>query len=181
MTDEPRVRPEHAVRPGRADARNLLAVWFIRKSFYALIAIGLIGAVVSRRVDDVGVDVTSWESVTSEIASPMIGLALGLLARLGSGFVALWLAYPLARSYEVGLSARTGFGSGIGKWLDRLQLARAFRALRWTHHVRQVALQRLGPSGRWVSRVDPVRDITNISLWVIAILGLVASTSGALG
>ena len=90
--------------------------------------------------------------------------------------MALWLAYPLARSYEVGLSARTGFGSGIGKWLDRLQLARAFRALRWTHHVRQVALQRLGPSRRWVSRVDPVMDIANISLWVIAVVGLVVST-----
>ncbi len=176
MTDEPRVRPEHAVRPGRADARNLLAVWFIRKSFYGLIAIGLIGAVLSRRVDDVGVDVTSWDSVTAEIASPMVGLALGLLTRLGSGFVALWLAYPLARSYEVGLSDRTSFGSGIGKWLDRLQLARAFRALRWTHHVRQIALQRLGPSGRWVSRVDPVMDITNISLWVIAVVGLVVWT-----
>lgn len=176
MSDDPRVRPEHAVRSGRADARNLLAVWFVRKSFYGLIAIGLLGAVISRRVEDVGVDVTSWESLTSEIASPMVGLALGLLARLGSGFIALWLAFPLARSYEVGLSPRAGLGSGIGQWLDRLQLARAFRALRWTHHVRQIALERLGPSGRWVSQVDPVMDIANISLWVAAIGSLIVAS-----
>jgi hypothetical protein len=169
----PRVRPEHAVRPGRTDARNLLIVWFVRKSFYGLIALGLLGAVISRRVDDLGVDVTSWDSLTSELASPMVGLALGLLARFGSGVIGLWLAFPLVRAYEVGLSPRTGFGSAIGQWLDRLQLARAFRSLRWTHHVRQVALGRLGPSRAWVSRVDPVMDIANISLWVAAIGALI--------
>lgn len=170
------VRPEHAVRPGRADARNLLIVWFVRKSFYGLIALGLLGAVISRRVDDFGVDVTSFDSLTSGIASPMVGLSLGLLARFGSGLTGLWLAYPLVRAYEVGLSPRTGFGSEIGQWLDRLQLARAFRSLRWTHHVRQVALGRLGPSRAWVSRVDPVMDVTNISLWVAGSVSLILTS-----
>jgi hypothetical protein len=180
VNEEPKVRPEHAVRPGRADARNLLAVWFVRKSFYGLIALGLIGAAISRRVDDIGADVTSWGSLRSELASPMIGLALGLLARFGSGFVALCLAFPLARSYEIGLSPRTGFGSAIGKWLDRLQLARAFRALRWTHHVRQVALMRLQATRPWLSQLDPTMDIANISLWAIATGALVLSSAGVL-
>jgi hypothetical protein len=180
VSNEPRIRPQQAIRPGRNDARNLLAVWFVRKSFYGLVAIGLLGAVISRRaVGDIGVDITSWESLSAEFASPMAGLVLGLLARLGSGFVALWLAYPLVRSYEVGLPERTGLGSGIGTWLDRLQLTRGFRSLRWTHHVRQVALQRLGPSRRWVLRVDPIMDLANITLWVVAVASLIFWTPDA--
>jgi hypothetical protein len=180
VSNEPRIRPPQAIRSGRNDARNLLIVWFVRKSFYGLVAIGLLGAVISRRdVGDIGVEITSWEALSSEIASPMVGLVLGLLARFGSGFVALWLAYPLVRAYEVGLSERTGLGSGIGTWLDRLQLARGFRSLRWTHHVRQVALRRLGPSGRWVSRVDPVMDLANITLWVVAVASLIFWTPDA--
>ncbi len=56
--------------------------------------------------------------------------------------------------------------------LDRLNLARGYRALRWTHHVRQLALARLGPTGQRLARLDPIMDITNISLWVIAVLAM---------
>ena len=85
------------------------------------------------------------------------------------------LALPLARAYEVGLAPRTNFGSGIGHLLDRLNLARGYRALRWTHHVRQLALERLGDTGRKLARLDPIMDVANIALWVIAVIALVAA------
>ena len=100
---------------------------------------------------------------------------VGLILRVGSGFAALLLALPLASAYEVGLSPRTNFGSGIGHLLDRLNLARGYRALRWTHHVRQLALARLGHTGRKLSRLDPIMDVTNIALWVVAVVALVAT------
>ncbi len=50
-----------------------------------------------------------------------------------------------------------------------------YRALRWTHHVRQLALARLGDTGRKLARLDPIMDITNITLWVVAVVALVAA------
>ena len=81
----------------------------------------------------------------------MAGLALALIARFGSGFVVLWLAYPLLGAYDVGLppppaSAAASASGSTGS------NSRGPAALRWTHHVRQVALGRLGPSEHWVSR-----------------------------
>jgi hypothetical protein len=92
-----------------------------------------------------------------------------------TGFAALLLALPLARAYEVGLAPRTSFGGGIGHVLDRLNLARGHRALRWTHHVRQLALARLGDTGRKLQRLDPIMDITNITLWVVAVVVIVTT------
>ena len=170
-----RIRPELALLAGTADARNLLNVWYLRKSVYGLVAAGLIGAALTRSNVDVDVDWTSGEEVTSRLWSPLAPLVVGLLIRVGSSFAALLLALPLARAYEVGLAPRTNLGSGIGHMLDRLNLARAYRALRWTHHVRQLALARLGGTGRKLSRLDPIMDITNITLWVIAVVALIAT------
>ncbi len=171
--EPPRIRPELALQPGTADARNLLIVWYLRKSVYGLVALGIIGGTVTQTNLDV-----NWKSgaeLGSELSSPLAPIVIGLMLRVVSGFVALLLALPLASAYEVGLSPRTNFGSGIGRVLDRLNLARGYRALRWTHHVRQLALQRLGDTGRKLARLDPIMDITNITLWVVAVVALVAA------
>ena len=62
--------------------------------------------------------------------------------------------------------------------LDRLNLARGYRALRWTHHVRQLALARLGDTGRRLARLDPIMDITNITLWVLAVAAFISTGAG---
>ncbi len=105
---------------------------------------------------------------------------IALILRFASSLAALGLAYPLAREHYTDLEPRSGFGSGIGRALDRLQVARAFRSLRWTHHVRALALGRLGRRGLLVSRLDPILDIANIGLFVVAIVvvGLVGADSG---
>jgi hypothetical protein len=168
-----RIRPELALRAGTIDSRNLLIVWYLRKSVYGLVALGLIAGGLTRT--DIDVDFTSATELGSQLSSPLAPVVVGLILRVITGFVALLLAMPLASAYEVGLAPRTNFGSGVGHVLDRLNLARGYRALRWTHHVRQVALSRLGDRGRQVARLDPIMDITNISLWVVAIVSLIVT------
>jgi hypothetical protein len=173
VAEPPRIRPELALQPGTADPRNLLIVWYLRKSVYGLVALGIIGGTVTQTNLDV-----NWKSgaeLGSQLSSPLAPIVVGLVLRVLSGFAGLLLALPLASAYEVGLSPRTNLGSGIGHLLDRLNLARGYRALRWTHHVRQLALARLGDTGRKLARLDPIMDITNITLWVVAVIALVAA------
>jgi hypothetical protein len=166
----PRIRPEFALRPGRSDARALLVVWFVRKSAYGLLFSGLIGLSISHLEPDTTVDWTDPGGVVAELLSPGAGIVLSVVARVGGALAGLVLAYPLARDYGVGLSPRTNFGSGIGKVFDRMNVARAYRSLRWTHHVRQEAMSRLGPNAsRRVAKIDPIMDIANISLAVLAV------------
>ena len=173
VVEPPRIRPELALRPGTTDARNLLIVWYLRKSVYGLVALGLIsGALAGTNID---VDFRSASDLESQLSSPLAPVVIGVILRVLTGFAALLLALPLASAYEVGLAPRTSFGSGIGHVLDRLNLARGYRALRWTHHVRQVALARLGATGRRLQRLDPIMDTTNITLWVVAVVGIIAA------
>ena len=173
VSEPPRIRPELALQPGATDARNLLIVWYLRKSVYGLVALGLIAGAFTRT--DIDIDFRSASDLESQLSSPLAPLVVGVILRVLTGFAALLLALPLASAYEVGLSPRTNFGSGIGHVLDRLNLARGYRALRWTHHVRQVALARLGPTGRKLARLDPIMDVTNIALWVLAVIGIIAT------
>ncbi len=170
-----RVLPEFAIGPGRRDAAALLVIWYVRKSFYSWAALGCIGLalqawVSDRTVGDIGSDWRSPGRLASELWSPMAGAVIALVVRLVSSAVAFGLAIPRVFDYETDLSPRTNLGHTIGVFFDRLNLARAYRSLRWTHHVRQEALVRLGERGRRLGRLDPLMDICNIGLWVVAIL-----------
>jgi hypothetical protein len=169
----PRIRPELALQPGATDARNLLIVWYLRKSVYGLVALGLISGVLAGT--NIDVDFRSASDLESQLSSPLAPLVVGVFLRVLTGFAALLLALPLASAYEVGLTPRTSFASGIGHVLDRLNIARGYRALRWTHHVRQAALARLGDTGPKLARLDPLMDLTNITLWVLAVVGIIAT------
>lgn len=161
-----RIQPAAALLPGSGDSLRLMVTWFVRKSFYWLFFLGwAVGSLVAYwSGDDVEFDVnlTSPDSVREGLLSPWAALLLALIIRFVNGWVALGLAFPLAVGHEPGLSDRTNFGSGVGKFFDRLHVARAFRALRWTHHVRQIALKRLGRTGRRLGTLDPVIDVLNI-------------------
>lgn len=160
-----RIQPAAAIGPGTADAKRLLTIWFVRKSFYWLffvgLTIGLTAAVI--RHDDTDVEVTDPSSLTGT----WILVLVALVVRFGAGWIALALTAPMVLAHEPNLSPRTNFGAGIGIFFDRLNLARAFRALRWTHHVRQVALHRLGDTGERLGKLDPILDIVNITSGVL--------------
>lgn len=169
-----RLAPDEFLRSGTSDPARLLTLWYLRKSAYWLAFTGSTIAHLTRRSDDAQVGLLDPEGLWRELWSPLAGLALAVVVRLVTGLGGLVLAYPLAREYEAPLSARTGLRSFIGKWLDRRHLTSALRNLRWTHHVRQAALQRLGSTGERVGRLDPVLDVVNIATAVV--LGFVVVT-----
>jgi hypothetical protein len=146
--------------------------WFVRKSFYWLVFLGWgVGSLVAYWTSgstQPDVDLTSPDSVREGLFSPWVALVLALITRFVNNWVALGLAYPLAVAHEPGLTERTNVGSGIGRFFDRLHVARAFRSLRWTHDVRQVGLRRLGTTGERLRKLDPILDLVNIFSAVIA-------------
>lgn len=161
-----RIQPAAAIAPGTADAKRLLAIWFFRKSFYWLffVAIGTGLTVTFLRHQDADVDLGDPTSLTGVWTLLLVALAV----RFISGWIALVLALPLVFAHEPSLTPRENFGSSIGLFFDRLHIATAFRELRWTHHVRQVAQHRLGETGRKLGKLDPILDIVNIASGVLA-------------
>ena len=180
-----KIDPKVAVLEGRADATRLMIVWFVRKSFYWVFFVGFaygsVVAAIRHETNEVDVDWASPNSVGESLLSPWAGLILALILRFVIGWVALALCVPFALAHDTDLEPRTNVGSGIGRFFDRLHIARAYRSLRWTHHVRQVALQRLGPSGEKIGRLDPILDIVNIASGVLSVLivGIVTSITAS--
>lgn len=165
------VEPEQALQPGRWDAAALVIVGLLRGAAPMLMVVGLIYALLT-----VGPHFESVPPINSAagafraLLSPFWLVAVAILIRLGTGVLALLLAYPLSR--------RTT-GSTIGPdlikrtwrvWQDRLHLLRAFRSLRWTSPVRTAAIGRLGRAGNVLSWTG---TIIAILFWV-AVVGLVA-------
>ena len=171
-----RIDPAACLGPGRNDARRLLIVWFVKKSFYWMFfggsAFASVVHAVERVDNDLQVRLTSPDSVTSSLFSAAAFVVLALIIRLAIGWVALGLAYPLARSHDAALEPRTGRNRHWATFSDRYKVAKAFRLLRWTHHVRQVALDRIAPGPSWWRRVDPILDVLN----VVAVVGFLVTT-----
>jgi hypothetical protein len=171
-----RIDPIACLRPGRKDARRLLVVWFIKKSFWwmffggAAVA-GIVNAV--ERVDnEFQVRLSSPDTVLSGLLSGYALVVLALLVRLMIGWVALGLAYPLARAHDAALEPRSGWNRHWGTFSDRYKVAKAYRLLRWTHHVRQVAIDRVAPGPSWWRRLDPILDVLNL----LAVIGFFVTT-----
>jgi hypothetical protein len=169
------VRPSQVLLPGDGDARALLACWFARRAFYPLILLGTIGAFVSGDPEGRDIDYTDAGEVGRDLVSPLTGLVLGAAVRLLAALGAWFLALRVARSRERTLAPRTGFGHTFGRLMDLRQVVRAYKALRWTHHVRQEAIRRLAPAGHWLWRLDRRFDIATIVLGAVAGAFLVSS------
>lgn len=163
----PRISPEAALLPGHRDPLALLVVWYVRKSSYWMLWLGIIAAMVAGQSGAIDLGFHSPESVLSRLVSPLAGVILAVILRVTAGLAGLALAYPLARAREAHLAPRRYRGRTIGTAFDRLHTARAYRSLRWTHHVRQVAIRRLGTTGRRLSRLDPAMDAANVGLLVL--------------
>lgn len=172
-----RIEPEWALESGRRDPLRLLTVWYLRKSFYWLLGLGFIVAAIVGRVDEVDSSFESPSEFWHHLLSPLVVVLFAFVLRFIAAMAGLAIAYPFARRHDELLEPRTNFGSSIGIWFDRLHVARAYRSLRWTHHVRQVAIHRLGPTGARLARLDPIMDIANIVLMIGAVVALVVSGS----
>lgn len=168
-----RVELEACLQPGSADSRRLLIAWFVKKSFWWMFFGGAAVASVVHFVERVDnqfqVDYRSPESVERGLLSAWAPVVLAVLLRFAIGWVALALAYPLARRHEVGLEPRSGWNRHYATMSDRYKVAKAFRSVRWTHHVRQVALNRVSPTMSWWRRLDPILDVVNV-IGIVAFL-----------
>lgn len=173
--DDGPLRPAQVLLPGRHDARRLLILWWVRKSAYWLSFTGTTAAYLIGRPDEAGVDWTAPDSILAGLWSPWAGIVLAVLIRVLSGFVAMAFAYPVVRRYLRTRSPRTGLTSGIGKMLDLRGLVLAHRRLRWSHHVREAALDRLGPSGLRLGRLDPLLDVANVASFVLMVVVIVTA------
>lgn len=145
-----------AVR-GRFDAAVLLVLWLLRCSVPALFLAGLSVAwvVTESRFETVPQVATPWQAVRV-LLSPFGLVAIAVLLQFLVAIAALLLAYPLSRR-ETGSSMAPGVPHRpLRVWADRLHLVRAYRSLRWTSAVRQLAATRLGRWGRALSWSGPV-------------------------
>ena len=171
-----RIDPVACLGPGRKDARRLLIAWFVKKSFWWMFfggsAFAAIVHAVERVDNDYQVRLSSPDTVVSGLFSAFAIVVLAVLIRLLIGWVALGLAYPLAASHDAALEPRTGWNRHWGTFSDRYKVAKAYRLLRWTHHVRQVALDRVAPGPSWWRRVDPILDVAN----VVAVIGFLVTS-----
>lgn len=161
--DGPFIHPAQALRPGDTDARNLLIVWCIRRSSYPLLFLGLIGTYATTGARGT----VEWGDpgvVARELASPIAGLMLAVVVRVVASQAGLVMAFWLARERDRHLDPRTGINRRLAKALDLRQASKSFRALRWTHHVRQEALRRVAPTGGWWWQIDKFFDVATIVL-----------------
>lgn len=145
--------PSQALRSGDADARLVLLLWCLRKSFYPLLWLGLSIAVIA--FDDVNAlnrrfaSLSNPSEVVASLLSPMAGVVFAFGVRIVVGVLALVSAYPLTKATtRADYTAVSRTGGFFRLWWDRLYMARAYRSLRWTWAVRQFAAERLGRWGR---------------------------------
>jgi hypothetical protein len=146
----------------------LLTAWCCRKVAYPLIWIGIIGAVLTRRVEEAAE--TPLLSTTA-LMSPLAGLALGIAARLLAGGIAFVLAYRLTGSRD---AVDRSFGSrganAVHRIIDRVHVTRAYRELRWTKPVRAEAAHRLGPTGARFALADHVLTVVSWTLFGLTVV-----------
>lgn len=166
------IDPAAAVR-GRFDAAALLILWLLRSAAPAVLIAGVIYAwlVSEDRFESIP-QMTTPGQAFRVLLSPFAGVALAIILRFAVGVAALILAYPLGRRES---------GSTVGPHMwrrpfrvltDRLHLVRAYRSLRWTSAVGDLAASRIGTWGKALSWSGPVLAIVDVLL-VIALVVVV--------
>jgi hypothetical protein len=171
--------PATVLVAGSVDAALLLALWLARRSFWTLLWVGTIVLVLFGGVDaaeDLETPtITSAADAREVVRSPQALLVIAPAVRLGSGWLALLAAYPLARRLQRHADRgmrRTGRHPVV--WSDRWYLVRALRDWRWTSSVRRLARHRLGRAGPPILVLDITLLLTGIVLAPVAVAVLVA-------
>ena len=166
----------HPIDPSAAvlggfDATALLVLWLLRSAVPALFLAGISYAwLVSETRFEAIPQVTAPSQAIRLLLSPFVLVALAIILRFLVGIAALLLAYPLSRR-ETGSSIGPGMlRRPFRVWADRLHLVRAYRSLRWTSTVRQLAATRLGRPGRVLSWSGPALLVFDVVSFVALIV-----------
>jgi hypothetical protein len=174
--------PTLALRRGRFDPLALWLVWLLRRAFLPLLWIGMIGAVIGDRFDEL--DPQRFQTVGElfgSLLSPPAGIVLAIAARAVAAALGWVLAYPLAHAGRPADSRRRFHVPQVAVWVDRFHLTRALRAWRWTSAVRAAAAARLGDAGGRLWALDRGLLIANPVLFVGLVVTLIASGSAVDG
>jgi hypothetical protein len=149
----------------------LLVLWALRGAAPALLLVGVSYAwVVSETRFEAIPAVTTPGQLVRVLLSPFALVGIAIILRFLVGVAALVLAYPLSRR-ETGSSIGSGMLRRLFRvWADRLHLVRAYRSLRWTSTVRQLAASRLGRWGRVLSWSGPVLLVTDVAMFIALIV-----------
>jgi hypothetical protein len=168
--------PDHLLLPGEHDALVLLAVWYLRQAFFPLFLLGLTVGVLINGGGNFDVELDTPAGAWEGLRSPAAGLILAVALRLAANAAALVLALPVARHFEAELWRRESTSGRIGVLADRINLARAYRALRWTHGARRTAIARLGARGQRIAMLEGVFVALNAGL-LVALIAAIALTA----
>lgn len=153
----------------------------MRKLFFPMLWIGLSVAVLTGRQELS--EVASAEELFGQfqttgdligaLFSPLAPLILAFGVRIAVSFLAMGLAYPLTLwNQRTDYPTSRGSGSRRRMWVDRLNLTKAYRALRWTWAVRDVAVKRSGRRGPALVKMEQILVWANPSLFVVLVLWL---------
>lgn len=156
------------LQDGKRDARTLLILWFIRRLFWPLILLGIIGHILNEDIGNSKLDLTNFENVAAKLLSPLIGLGLALFIKLTTSYIAIFISYPLLRERQKTIKDER-YGWFLSRWMDRYRILKGFSEIRWTHHVRQEAINRLGSDAIGWSKFDKYFDILTITLALMLI------------
>ncbi len=148
-----RLDPGLALRAGTFDAQAVLALWCARKSFFPVTWLGLTVAIIAfGDLEALETELSGFDdpgAMVSSLLSPLGVLVAAVAIRVGSNLLALVAAFPLTLHTNASdHMAGWKYTLALWVWWDRLYMASAYRALRWTWAVRNLARDKLGASGR---------------------------------
>lgn len=169
------IAPRSALTGTDRDARTVLVVWLVRRSFLWLLWLGLAVAALVTGSSTVEADLDTPGSFWSGLASPIAVLVIAVLVRIGAGIAGLLATYPLVRAHDAEFADESRGSRSVSAWADRLYLARAYAALRSTYAVRLFATRRLGAAGAHFTRADRVVGIANIAGFFVMVAALFAA------
>jgi hypothetical protein len=161
--------PARLLKPGNADPLVLQILWCVRKAFYPMLWVGLLMVLRSgRKLVDVS-ELDTMPEIVEALFTPFAGVAVAVLIRVLVGFLGVIGAYPFSRT---DFATEIAYRNRLRQWQDRYQQTVAFADLRWTWAVREVAIERLGDTGRVLSWCDPI--LRWLNYLTLALLTVVA-------
>jgi hypothetical protein len=145
--------PARLLKPGNVDPLVLQILWCVRKGFYPMLWVGLLMVMLSgRKLVDVS-ELDTLPEIVDAFFTPFAGVVVAFLIRVLVGVLGVIAAYPFS---QTDFATDIAYRNRLRQWQDRYQQTVAFADLRWTWAVREVAIERLGDTGRFLSWCDPI-------------------------
>jgi len=166
--------PATVVAPGRFDAVGLLIAWFVRRSSWPALMLGLAVVAVVDQLDEPVLNLQDPASVVRAALSPWVGVVMALGLRLVANLGALALAFRLSSGAHV--MGHVG-ERRLREWRDRWYRTAAYRALRWTLPVRRLAAHRLGRDDAWLRQLDLAWTIGTVAAGIVAVAAVAVTAS----